>query len=406
MPKKAAGLTARGVVALTAPGMFADGGGLYLSVAAAGAKKWIFRFMLRGRRRDMGLGSASVCSLAEAREKAAAARRLVAAGIDPIEARKQEEAAAAVAAARATTFKECAESLIASKRAGWKNAKHQAQWAATLETYAYPTLGALPVAEVDTGLVCKVLEPIWSEKPETASRLRGRIEAVLTYATVRGYRSGENPGRWRGHLAEILPARLAVSRVEHHASLAWADVPSFWPRLQLADGLGARALELTILTACRTSEVLGAAWPEIDLDAKLWTIPAGRMKAGNEHRVPLSDAAVVLLRKLATVRTGDLVFAGPGPRRLSNMVMLQTTRRMKVAAVPHGFRASFRSWAAEATSFPADVAEAALAHSQGSKLLDAYQRGDLLAKRRRLMDAWAGFVTGGGRTTVTQLRRA
>jgi integrase len=395
MSRKAAGLTARQVATLREPGYFADGNGLYLQVTSTGAKTWIFRYAMAGRRRDMGLGSASLFSLAEARAKAIEAKRLVVAGVDPIDARKTRAAAAAVETAKIVTFKECAEAYIASMRAGWRNAKHADQWGSTLDAYAYPTLGALPVDSIDTGLVEKALRPIWTTKTETASRLRGRIESILDFARVCGHRSGENPARWKGHLDHILPAKGDVAKVEHHASLPYADMPAFWPRLQMQDGLGARALELAILTATRTGEVLGARWPEIDLDGALWVVPADRMKAGAEHRVPLSPPAVALLRKLLTIRRNDLVFAGQSAERpLSNMAMAMALRRMKVAATPHGFRATFKTWASEKTSFPHEVSEAALAHTIESKVVAAYQRGDFFDKRRELMNEWAIYCGG------------
>lgn len=394
MPKKAAGLTALQVRTLKAPGLFADGGGLYLQVTASGAKSWIFRYQIAGRRRDMGLGSASVFSLAEARQKAVDARKLVAAGTDPLEARAAQAAAQALAAAKTVTFRECAESYIDAMRPGWRNEKHVAQWTATLATYADPVMGCLPIAGIDTGLVLKVLEPIWTTKTETASRVRGRIEAVLDYAKVRGHRTGENPARWKGHLDQILPAKGKVAAVEHHAALPYADLPPFFLRLQATDGVSARALELAILTAARAGEVLGARWDEIDLDQQVWTVPAERMKAGAEHRVPLSEPALALLRKLASIRQGERVFPGNrSGRPLSNMAMTMVLRRLQVAAVPHGFRSTFRTWVAERTGYPHEVAEAALAHTIGNKVVAAYQRGDLFEKRRRLMDEWARFVT-------------
>ncbi|MEI6556870.1 MAG: integrase arm-type DNA-binding domain-containing protein [Rhodospirillaceae bacterium] len=393
MPKKAAGLTARKVETIKTPGMFADGNGLYLQVTQTGGKTWIFRYQIAGRRRDMGLGSSSFISLAEARQKAADSRKLVAAGTDPIEHRTHQEAAAASESAKAVTFKECAEALIENMRPGWKNAKHSAQWSATLETHAYPTLSELPVAGVDTGLVLQVLEPIWAVKTETASRLRGRIEAVLDYAKVRGYRSGENPARWKGHLDHILPAKGAVAKVEHHASLPYSEIAGFWPRLQVQDGITARTLEFVILTACRPGEGYGARWDEIDFESATWTIPGERMKAGAEHRVPLSAPALALLRKVLAVRQGAFVFPGQRPNRpLSNMAMNMMLRRLKVDAVAHGFRSTFRTWASERTSYPHEVLEAALAHTQGDKVVAAYQRGDLFEKRRRLMDDWSTFV--------------
>ncbi|WP_247889016.1 tyrosine-type recombinase/integrase [Azospirillum brasilense] len=408
MPKKAAGLTVRKVETIKTPGLFADGGGLYLQVTASGAKTWIFRFQIAGRRRDMGLGTLTVVSLAEARNRAAAAHRLVKQGIDPIEHRAHEEAAAALASAKAMTFRECAEAFIDTNKAGWSNEKHAAQWTSTLSTYAYPVMGDLPVAAVDTPLVLRVVEPIWAMKTETASRVRGRIEAILDYAKVRGYRDGENPARWKGHLDHILPAKGAVAKVEHHAALPYAEMPTFWPRLQAQDGMGARALELCILTAARSGEVLGARWPEFDLEQRIWIIPGERMKAGAEHRVPLSEPAMVLLKKMAAIRieSCNLVFRGQrAGRPLSNMAMAMTLRRMKLDVTPHGFRSTFRTWAAEQTHFPDAVAEAALAHTIDDKVVAAYQRGTMLEKRRQLMDAWAGFCNGTGSKVVPLARK-
>lgn len=397
MPKKAAGLTARQVQAHKTPGMLADGGGLYLQVSPAGAKSWIFRFQLNGRRRDMGLGSLDVFSLADAREKATGARRLVAQGVDPIDHRAAQQAETVAAAAKSVTFRQAAEAYIDANRAGWRNAKHASQWSSTLERYVYPSFGHLPVGSIDTALVCKVLDPIWQTKTETASRVRGRIESILDYAKVRGQRDGENPARWHGHLEFTYPAKGEIAPVQHHESLPYSDMPAFWPKLQVQDGLGARALELTILTAARTGEVLGARWSEIDLDDKTWRIPGERMKAGREHVVPLSDSAVALLRKLAAVRLGDHVFPGQvADRPLSNMVMHMTLRRMKVDVTPHGFRSTFRTWVAEQTNFAAEVAEAALAHTQDDKVIAAYQRGDFAKKRRALMVAWANYIEGRG----------
>jgi integrase len=321
--------------------------------------------------------------------------------IDPIEDRKAVAAAGALAAAKATTFKQCAESYIAAMRPGWKNAKHAAQWDATLATYVHPTIGALPVAGVDTDLVVKVLSPIWTTKAETASRLRGRIEAVLEYAKVRGLRTGENPARWRGHLSHILPAKGDVAKVQHHRAMADGDLPAWWPRLQAHDGLGARALELAILTATRTGEVLGARWDEFDMDEAVWTIPPARMKAGQEHRVPLNEPALALLCKLAAIRTGPFLFAARPDQPLSSMSILMALRRMKAGCTAHGFRSTFRTWAAEQTTTPHEVAEAALAHSPGSKLVAAYQRGDMFAKRRDLMRAWGRFIAGADAKVLT-----
>ncbi|MFO1158053.1 MAG: integrase arm-type DNA-binding domain-containing protein [Reyranellaceae bacterium] len=405
MPKKAAGLTARRIQSIATPGMFADGNGLYLQVAPSGSKSWVFRFQINGRRRDMGLGSLDVLGLADAREKAVTARRLVANGLDPIEQRATQKAAVVVAAAKSATFRQAAEACIESMRASWRNAKHSSQWSSTLESYVYPTFGHLPVSAIDTTLVCKVLDPIWHVKTETASRVRGRIETVLHFAKVRGQRDGENPARWHGHLEFTYPAKGEIAPVQHHASLPYSDMPAFWPKLQVQDGLGARALEFTVLTAARTGEVLGARWSEFDLDAKSWRIPGERMKAGREHVVPLSDPALGLLRKLDAVRLCGFVFPGGADRPLSNMVMHMTLRRMKVDVTPHGFRSTFRTWVAEQTNFPADVAEVALAHTQDDKVVAAYQRGDFAKKRAALMTAWANYVEGRS-AKVTSIARA
>ncbi len=401
MAKMAVGLSARKVETIKTPGLFADGNGLYLQVTQTGAKSWIFRYQMAGRRRDMGLGSALIVSLADARQKALDAKRMVVSGKDPLDEKKADSASQALETARAVTFKECAAAYIDSMRAGWKNAKHAAQWGATLETYAYPSLGDLPIGGVDIGLVLKVLEPIWTVKTETASRVRGRIEAILDYAKARGYRTGENPARWKGHLDHILPSKASVAKVEHHPSLPYTAMPAFWPKLQIQDGMGARALEFAILTAARTNEVLGARWDEIDLEARVWSVPGSRMKAGVDHRVPLTEPAVALLRKMAAVRIGELVFPGQRhdrqkdhDRQLSNMAMAMVLRRMNIEATPHGFRSTFRTWVAEQTRFPHEVAEAALAHTQSDKVVAAYQRGDLFDKRRELMAAWAAYCMG------------
>ncbi len=411
MPKRAASaLNSRQVQTEKRPGLYADGDGLYLQVTKTGTKSWTFRFQLNGRRRDMGLGPAagtsSAVSLAEARQLAAQAKALVRDGIDPIEHRSAERAGKATAAAKAMTFKQAAEAYIDSMRSGWRNAKHASQWSVTLETYAYPEIGSLPVGSVDNALVLKVLSPIWSTKTETASRVRGRIEAILDYATARGAREGDNPARWKGVLSKILPAPGKVRRVVHHASLPYAEMPGFWPRLQMQDGMGARALEFKILTACRTGEVIEARWPEIDLEAGVWTVPPARMKSGLEHRVPLSDPAMALLRKLAAIRVDDLVL--PGQRKdvpLSRMAMKMTLRRMKIDVTPHGFRATFRTWVADKTGFAHEIAEAALAHTIGDKTVAAYQRGTMFEKRRELMAAWADFMEGRGGDDLS-LRRA
>lgn len=395
MPKAAQGLT-QGHLKKAEPGLYADGGGLYLQITARGAKSWIFRFQIDGKRRDMGLGSVADVGLAAARDRAAEARKLVREGVDPIAAREARRAEQRLEDAKAKTFRDVAATYIASMTPSWRSAKHAAQWSATLESYAHPVIGDLPINGIDTGLVVQVLEPIWLTKTETASRVRQRIEAILAYAKVRGWRTGDNPASWKGHLDQVFPAKAKVARISHHASMAYAEMPRFWPRLELQDGMGARALQLAILTATRSGEVLLSTWQEFDLDNRCWSIPAVRMKAGTEHRVPLSKPAIGLLHKLATVRTSDDAYVFPGQRKnrpLSNMSMAMTLRRIGVDATPHGFRSTFRTWAAECTGFPHDVCEAALAHTPGNKVVEAYQRGDFFRKRTELMDEWASHVT-------------
>jgi integrase len=342
----------------------------------------------------MGLGPLHTIGLAEARELAQSARRLRLDGIDPIDRKRAERDARRLAAARAVTFRDCAAKYIAANQAGWRNAKHAAQWDATLATYAHPKVGALPVQAVDTGHVTQILEPIWTAKPETASRLRGRIEAILDYATAHGWRTGENPARWRGHLENVLPKRSKVRNVEHHAALPWREIGSFLASLTEQEGVAALALRFAILTAARTGEVIGARWSEIDIKYAVWIVPAGRMKANREHRVPLSVAALAALREVEKFRADNLEggFVFPGRTAgLSNMALLMMLRRMgRGDLTAHGFRSTFRDWAAE-TGKPSDIAEAALAHTLGSKTQVAYQRGDLLDRRRRLMDQWADF---------------
>jgi len=392
-------LTALKVEKAKAPGMYADGGGLYLRVTPEGARNWVLRYMLDRRPRWMGLGPVRDFGLADARAKALDARRKRHEGIDPIEARRAERTRQRLDAAKTITFEQCAESYIAAHRAGWRNDKHAGQWPATLATYAYPVIGALPAQAVDTGLVLKVLEPIWTAKPETASRLRGRLETILDSAKVRGYRDGENPARWRGHLDKLLPARSKVREIEHHAALPYAKLPAFLVALREQEGIAARALEFAVLTAARTGEVIGALWNEIDLLEKTWTVPAGRMKAHREHRVPLSPRAFAILDEIQAARLGDasdaFVFPGRKPGTpLSNMAFLMLLRRMGHGDVTaHGFRATFKTWASERTSSQNDIVEASLAHTIGGKVEQAYRRGDLFDKRRRLIAQWATFCT-------------
>jgi integrase len=377
-------------------GMHCDGGGLYLQCTSGPGRSirrsWLFRYAIKGRERQMGLGSVDEVSLADARDRAAERRKLRENAIDPIEYRKAAQVREALEAAKSMTFDECRDAYIKAHAPSWRNAKHNQQWRNTLQSYCSAIFGNIPVQAVDVSFVMKVLDPIWSNKPETASRLRGRIEAILDWAKARALRSGDNPARWRGHLDHLLPARTKVRRVKHHASLPYSEIYRYLEALTCQKGIAAKALEFLILTASRTGEVLGAHWDEIDLPARVWTIPAGRMKAGREHRVPLSDAAVSILKEMQSVRQNQFVFPGDRRAQLSNMALLMVLRRMKRSDITaHGFRATFRTWAAERTNFAREVVEAALAHVVGNKVEAAYQRGDLFDKRRRLMDAWAEF---------------
>ena len=399
-------LTALAVEKAKKRGYYGDGGGLFLQVSSSGSKSWVFRFKEAGKLHEMGLGATHTIGLAEARERARECRRLRLDGIDPIEARKIARAQARLDAAKAVSFKDCAERYITSHGAGWRSPTHAAQWPSTLRIYVYPVFGSLPVQGIDVGLVLKVLEPIWSVKPETASRVRGRIESVLDWATARGYRQGDNPARWRGHLENLLPGKLKVRRVKHHAALPYAEIGDFIAQLKSQEGVGARAFEFTILTAARTGEVIGATWSEMNIAEQLWVVPAERMKSGKEHRVPLSVAALAILEQMQAIRQGNFVFlGGKAHRPLSNMAMMMTLRRMgRGDLTVHGFRSSFRDWAAERTDFPGEVAEMALAHAVSGKVEAAYRRGDLFQKRRHLMDAWAEFLNGPGGETRLQDR--
>lgn len=386
------------------PGMHADGDGLYLVVSPKGAKRWAFIFFMQGKRKEMGLGKLSAVSLLDAREAADAARRLVGKGINPIEAREAERANAAAQADKVVrTFGAEAEAYIDAHATAFRNAKHIDQWRMTLSVQRDKdgklmdngyclAIRDTPVNEIDTPEVMSVLVPIWLEKPETASRVRGRIEHVLDAAKVDGHRDGENPARWRGHLKLKLPKRQKLTR-GHHAAMPYSAVPDFLTRLRGVDGMGARALELAILTAARTGEVIGAKWSEVDMAAKVWSLPPERMKAGRAHRVPLSDAAYQILETLAKTRTGEYVFAGKKVgSHISNMTMNKALGAAGGEAFTvHGMRSAFRDWVGEETSFPEAIAEAALAHIVGDETERAYRRGDALAKRRTLMDAWASY---------------
>lgn len=390
MPRQINRLNVRKVETLKKIGRHADGGGLYLSIANDGGRKWVFLYRRNGRLREMGLGSARAVPLGIAREKAAAARLLLSDHIDPL-AKRQDEAVS-------PTFSECLDQYLTSNEAGWRNAKHASQWRNTLKTYAYPVIGRLAVKEIDTHHVMKILDPIWATKTETASRVRGRIENVLDWASARGYRKGENPARWRGHLDKLLPRRSKVQKVEHHSALAYSDIAAFMLELTKREGTAARAMEFTILTAARTNEVIGACRSEFDLLAKVWIIPGDRMKTGREHRVPLSTQAIAVLRAVGIgpddrLDPSAVAFANPPNRvALSSNAMLALLARMdRHDLTVHGFRSTFRDWAAETTSTPNEVVEMALAHTVKNKAEAAYRRGDLLIKRAVLMEEWAAF---------------
>ena len=373
--------------------MLADGGNLLLQVTGKPdgkfSRSWIFRYERDGKRHDLGLGPLDTLSLAEARIRARDLRIQLLDGVDPRgvrEQRRAERLAQLSQRARQMTFRACALRCIEGHEGGWRNAEHHRQWITSLEQYVYPHIGDLPVDEIATPHIVKVLEAIWKDKPETASRVRGRIERVLGWAQVRGFRSGDNPARWRGHLQELFPAKGKIQKTEHHSAMPFTEVPAFMVELRAHNSLTARALEYCILTAARSGEVLGATWGEIDLAAKTWTIPAGRMKAEKEHRVPLPARALEILAALP--REGGRLFP------LTHTAMLELLRRMgRDSATVHGFRSSFRDWAAERTLYPNHVAEAALAHAVADKVEKAYRRTDLFEKRRRLMADWAAWCS-------------
>ena len=399
MPRKAREMSALEVGRLVKPGRWSVGGvdGLALQVTATGARSWVLRFSAAGRRHEMGLGSFPSVTLATARDKARRHRSLAEEGGDPLAARRALRSAASAEQLAQRTFTEVAAQYIAQHEKSWKNAKHQAQWAATLRTYAEPSIGKLLVRDIRPAHVIAVLEPIWTTKTETATRVRSRIELVLDYATARGYREGLNPARWKVNLDAALPKASKVAPVRHHAAVEVKDVPLFMKRLRSQAGVGAQALEFAVLTAARSGEVRGATWSEIDIEAALWTIPALRMKSGREHRVPLSKPAIQLLRHLPGDRLAENhVFLGVRGA-LSDMSLTAVLRRMNVAATAHGFRSTFRDWVAEHTEYSGEVAEMALSHAIGDKVEAAYRRGDLLAKRVALMADWASFLEGSGK---------
>lgn len=381
------------------PGKYEDGDGLRLVVSSTGAKKWVLRITIAGKRREMGLGSYPLTSLAEAREKADTARKAVVKGQDPIAQRKAEMVEEV--APEMPTFTQVAAWYIRAHRHGWSNIKHARQWCATLKTYARPTLGNKAINTISTEEVLKVLTPIWKKKTETAKRVQGRMENIFDFAAARKWRDAPNPARWRGHLDKLLPRPTRVQKVEHHPAMPYDEVPAFMEELKSKTGVSAQALQFLILTACRSGEVRGAEWSEIDLEAGIWTIPAIRMKAKREHRVPLSPEAIAILKTLPTLANNPYLFFGIRSHRpISNMAMLQQMRGMgygvggnKGEYVPHGFRSSFRDWAGEVSSYPRDVCEMALAHVIENKVEAAYRRGDLFEKRRKMMEEWARWCT-------------
>lgn len=396
-------LSIKKIAKATKRGRYADGHNLYLQVNRRGTKSWLLRYVRNGRERWMGLGPLHTLTLEEARARATAARQRLLDGNDPLADRQAQRAARALEAAKTKTFADCATAYFEAHERKWKNVKHRQQFLSTLKHYAFPVIGELPVSEIDTGLVLNVIKPIWESKTVTADRVRHRIEKVLNWATFHGLRKGDNPARWKGNLSEVLPSRQRIAKTTHFAALPFADLPAFMVKLRARDNISARALEFTILTAARTSEVTGARWAEMDLAAKIWTVPAGRIKGGREHRVPLSDRAVAILE--AMPRESEWVF--PGGRKgkpLSNMAMDKVLRLMGFKdgrATVHGFRSTFRDWAAERTTHPNHVIEMALAHTIGSKVEAAYRRGDLFDKRQRLMADWAKYCASRPVDTAT-----
>lgn len=406
MPRKVKELSALEVGRLSEAGLYFVGGvaGLALQVQPTGARSWVLRFSIAGKRREMGLGGFPDVTLADARRRAREEREKADKGTDPIAERKAAASRLRAEQSKAFTFKASASAYIEAHEPGWRNAKHAEQWRNTLAS-TYPIIGALQVRDVGLPQVLAVLQPIWTTKTETASRLRGRIESVLDWAIARGYREGLNPARWKGHLDHLLPAPGKITRVGHHAAVPVGEVGAFMQALRAQQGMGARALEFVVLTAARSGEVRGAQWAEIDLDAAMWTVPGERMKAGKEHRVPLSDAALALLQAAPRIAGTELVFPAPRGGALSDMALVAVMRRMEVKAVPHGFRSTFRDWCSERTNYTREVAEMALAHTIGDKVEAAYRRGDLLEKRRQMMDDWAEFLShGGARNAVIPIK--
>lgn len=409
MPKKAKELSPIEVKRLTKPGLHAVGGvaGLLLQVTPTAARSWILRATVGSKRRDIGLGGYPDVTLAQARQRAREARDLIRQGIDPVEERRAAKSALLAAQAKGITFDECARQFLADKTAEFSNPKHAAQWSSTLEAYATPVIGKLPVSAVELAHIVKILKPIWQTKTETASRVRGRIESVLAWATVHGFREGDNPARWRGNLDAVLPKPTKLKKIQHHKALPWQEINPFIQGLRQRKGTAARAVEFLILTAVRSGELRGATWDEIDMDTKTWTIPAERMKAGREHTVPLCNDAITLLNALPRFEDNNLVFPGARGGVLSDVGLTKPIRAMGHKETVHGFRSTFRDWCAESTNYPNEVAEMALAHTIGNAVEKAYRRGDLLAKRTRLMADWCKFINTPAKTgNVSSIRGA
>ncbi len=391
MPKKIPEMSAIEVRRIQSPGRYTVGGvpGLILEVRRTLSKSWILRVVVGDRRRHIGLGSFPEISLAKAREKARETREMIAQGLDPVEEKRRRKRE--LASKRSITFKEATEKAFEKKLPEFRSRKHGLDWYSSVERHAFPLIGNMRIDEIDLPDILAVLEPVWTEKTETAARLRQRLEYILNWATVSGYRQGDNPARWKGHLDAILPKPAKIKKVKHFRALPWKDLPDFMANLRKRKGMAARALEFLILTAARSGEVRFATWDEIDLEAKTWTVPADRMKTGKEHVVPLSDDAVTLLENLGRVDDSPYIFPAPRGGALSDMSIAAVCKRMKVDAVPHGFRSTFRDWCAESTNYPREVAEMALAHTVSNSVEAAYRRGDLLDKRRHLMEAWATY---------------
>lgn len=403
-------LTTLQVAKLRKPGMHPDGAGLYLQVTPGGARSWIFRYMLNGRAREMGLGSAATVGLAKARKKADQARALRDDGIDPIDAREADRRNARLEAAKGMTFADAAKAFLAAQGSVWSNKKHAKQWPSTLERYVYPVFGDMPVSEVDTQLVARALDPIWHTKTETASRVRQRVEKILDWATTMGYRAGENPARWKGKLAHVFPAPSKIHEVQHHPSLPFAEVPSFMAKLRAQDGIASRALELTILTVPRTDMTIKMTWDEVDLENGIWSLSKERMKGRRPFRIPLPPSAIAVLQKMSEYRDRGEKFVFPGGKigkPLSNNAMLEVLERMNYGHVTvHGFRSSLRTWAAEQTDFSDTIGRMALSQTVGDKVDAAYQRGDLFDKRKALLEAWDSFSRSGEGSRVLQFPAA